>query len=272
MDAAHRNRADSSSESGSQAIQTSSLSLVVTNVCLVSPRTMKPMRSLFSTPTLRHLTLSPLQTSRSAFVPSEHIQNQVSQCQSRSVWKGSRPREDKGPETTEGRQLKDEEIRSNYIRIANSEHQLEPPARLRDVLQSIERPANFILQVAPPTRDELPICRIMNRAAIREFEKTKAKAAQAAKSSNKQMELNWAINPHDLSHRLKQLTNFLDKGRRVEIVLTRKKGKRLPTVEEVKHLMNTVLETVKAAEATQVKPMEGEPGKQVTLVVKKRDT
>lgn len=232
---------------------------------------MKPMRSLFSTPALRHLSLSPLQTSQNAFLSSNRIQNQFSQCQSRSLWKGSHSR-GKESENPEGKQLKDEEIRSDYVRIANSEHQLEPPARLRDVLQSIERPANFILQVAPPTRNELPICRIMNRAAIREYEKAKAKAAQAAKSSNKQIELNWAINAHDLSHRLKQLTNFLDKGRRVEIVLTRKKGKRLPTVEEVKHLMDTVLETVKAADATQVKPMEGEPGKQVTLVVKKRDT
>lgn len=230
------------------------------------------MRSLVSSPALRHLFVSPLSTSRSAFPPAYRIQGLPGWGQSRLVGNRSHNVQSQlDSALASGRQLKDDDIRSEYIQIANSEHELEPPTRLRDALRSIERPANFILQVAPPpSPGSGPICRVMNRAAIREYEKTRAKAAQAAKSSNKQVELNWAINPHDLTHRLKQLTNFLEKGRRVEIVLTRKKGKRLPTVDEVKNLMDSVLETVKGADATQVKPMEGEPGKQVTLVVKKR--
>ena len=248
------------------------LGLLLLNASVLSKRTMKPMRSLVSSAAVRRVFVPPVPTSRSVFLPAYRVQGLLGQGQSRLVWNRSHNvQSELGPTPSSGRQLKDEDIRSEYIQIANSEHGLEPPTRLRDVLRSIERPANFVLQVAPPpSADGVPICRVMNRAAIREYEKAKAKAAQAAKSSNKQVELNWAINPHDLSHRLKQLTNFLEKGRRVEIVLMRKKGKRLPTVDEVKNLMDSVLETVKGADAMQVKPMEGEPGKHVTLVVKKR--
>lgn len=106
----------------------------------------------------------------------------------------------------------------------------------------------------------------------REAERARAKAAHALKASTKQVELNWAIDAHDLSHRLKQLSKFLGKGRKVEIILTRKQGKRPPTAQEVKHVMDSVLETVREADSLQVRPMEGEPGRHVTLVAKKRDT
>jgi translation initiation factor IF-3 len=85
----------------------------------------------------------------------------------------------------------------------------------------------------------------------------------------KQIELNWAIDAHDLAHRLKQLTNFLEKGRKVEVIMKRKKAKRSPTVEEIKQVIQSVLDTTREAGGTQVKAMEGEPGKQVIITVKK---
>ncbi|KAL4782021.1 translation initiation factor IF-3, C-terminal domain-containing protein [Aspergillus varians] len=168
-------------------------------------------------------------------------------------------------------ELKDEAIRADYIQIVNEDNKLDPPVRLTSVLSSIERPAHFVLQVAPGARDKPPICKIVNRRELRERERALTKAAQASKTSVKQIELNWAIDPHDLSHRLKQMTNFLEKGRQVEIILTRKKHKRTPTPEEVKNVMEKVLQAVKDAGAVQISPMEGEPGKRVMLTVKKKD-
>ena len=113
------------------------------------------------------------------------------------------------------------------------------------------------------------MCKIFNKKEVRATEKAKAKASRATKISVKSIELNWAIDAHDLSHRLKQLTTFLDKGRRVEVILTAKRHKRKATVDEIKHVMQRVLDTVREAGANQTKAMEGEPGKQVTFTVQK---
>ncbi|KAL2841558.1 translation initiation factor IF-3, C-terminal domain-containing protein [Aspergillus pseudoustus] len=167
-------------------------------------------------------------------------------------------------------QLKDEAIGTQYIRLVNEDGSLDPPERLTNILRSIERPENFVLQLSPKSRtDEPPVCKIVNRALLRDMERASAKAARATKASVKQMELNWAIDNNDLTYRLKQITTFLDKGAKVEITLMRKKHKRPPTVEEVKSVIDKVLQTVKDAGALQTKPMEGEPGKRLTIVVKK---
>lgn len=223
-------------------------------------------RSLFSTTqTLRHLFLAPLQTSRIAFFPSTRIQNRL------PLKPLPQPRYYASSQSDDSRFPQDEEIAAEFVQMVNTEGKLDPPITLRRALQSVERPNYFLQQVSPGRYDQRPICRIVSRMAVKEYEKTRAKAAHAARTSLKQVELNWAIDGHDLAHRLKQLTNFLGKGRRVEIILTRKKGKRAPNVDEVKHLMDSVLGTVRAADAVQVKPMEGEPGRHVTLVVKKKD-
>lgn len=166
--------------------------------------------------------------------------------------------------------IKDELIRSPWVQLVNEEGNLEEPKRLSDVLVSFDRNKFFCIQVAAGTGPgQPPICKIFNKKQYKEGEKAKAKAAKAAAQSTKQVELNWAIDAHDLQHRLKQLANFLDKGRKVEVILTRKKHKRSATVEEIKHVMQTVLDTVREAGGTQTKAMEGEPGKHVILTVTK---
>ncbi|OOG00898.1 hypothetical protein ASPCADRAFT_125908 [Aspergillus carbonarius ITEM 5010] len=160
----------------------------------------------------------------------------------------------------------DEDIGSQFIQVVNENNSLDPPASLREVLQSINRSDDCLLQVSAGSEGRIPICKIVNKFELREQAKEKAKAPR---DGLKQLELNWAIDSHDLSHRMKQLTTFLEKGRKVEVILTKKKRKRAPTVEEVKTLMERVLDTVREAKAAPVRPMEGEPGRHVVLVVKK---
>ncbi|KAJ5771203.1 uncharacterized protein N7511_003254 [Penicillium nucicola] len=142
-------------------------------------------------------------------------------------------------------------------------------ARTEEVLESFDHDHYFLLQVQAAEDGNLPVCKIYNKKQVRETEKAKAKAARAPKNTLKSIELNWAIDAHDLSHRLKQLTNFLDKGRKVEVILTSKRHKRRATVDEIKQVMQKVLDTVREAGANQIKPMEGEPGKVVTFTVQK---
>lgn len=231
---------------------------------------MKYMRNLFSTtPTLRHLFLpSSSQTSRISSLSLNRIQSQTSprlpeQPRRYASYQSAKP--------AEQNQFIDERIRAKFVQIVNEENKLGPPEHIFDVLRSIERPTYFLQQVSPSIDSQPPICKIVNRVTVREHEKARAKAAHAAKASLKQVELNWAIDAHDLSHRLKQLKSFLLKGRKVEIFMKRKKGKRAPTVEEIKHLLDSVEEAVKSVGAAQVKPSFGEPGKQVIWVVEKRN-
>ncbi|RAK97170.1 putative translation initiation factor IF3 [Aspergillus ibericus CBS 121593] len=159
----------------------------------------------------------------------------------------------------------DEDIGAQYVQLVNENNSLDPPISLREVLRSIDR-ADYCVQQVSPGKNGVSICKIMNKFELREQAKEKAKPPR---DGLKQLELNWAIDSHDLSHRMKQLTTFLEKGRKVEVILTKKKRKRAPTVEEVKTLMDRVMDTVREAKAVPVRPMEGEPGRHVVLVVKK---
>ncbi|KAJ0415278.1 translation initiation factor IF-3, C-terminal domain-containing protein [Aspergillus carlsbadensis] len=238
---------------------------------------MKHIRGLISaTQALRQIFLIPQTIPRAQFTSPVHTHTSLQlrpfhwsrPC---ARWRG--PGSSDTPKVADkAEQLKDEAIKSHYVRIVEEDGRLGPPERLTNVLRSIERPANFVLQVSPvsPT-NEPPVCKIVNRAALRESERAYAKAARAAKVSVKQIELNWAIDNNDLTHRLKQITGFLEKGCKVEIILLRKKGKRPPTIEEVKSVMEKVLQTVKDADAVQAKAMQGEPGKRLMLTVKKNE-
>jgi len=228
---------------------------------------MNHTRGLVSTAqALRGTFLAPLHTSRAGVFQPRTFQGsaQIRQFQlSRSL---ALPKSTTPASTL----IKDEMIRSQWVQLANEEGNLEEPQRLSNVLSSFDRNKFFCIQVAPSSGPgQPPICKVLNKKEYKESEKARAKAAKAAAQSTKQVELNWAIDAHDLQHRLKQLANFLDKGRKVEVILTRKKHKRSATVEEIKNVMQTVLDTVREAGATQTKPMEGEPGKHVIITVTK---
>ncbi|KAK1144029.1 hypothetical protein N8T08_005938 [Aspergillus melleus] len=229
---------------------------------------MKHMRDLISTAqVLRHVFVTPLQVPR-FHIPRRALAPTLNQSR---LYASPRSLQNQPAQSQKPAQLMDEDIEARFIQVVNEEGGLNPPALLRDVLRSIDRKQYFVMQVSPTLYDRPTVCKIVSRIELREQERKKAKAAHALKVSTKQIELNWAINANDLEYRLKQLKTFLLKGRKVEVILTRKKGKRAPNVEEIKHLMDSVIEAIKGVKATQVQPMEGVPGKHVVFVVKKSE-
>jgi translation initiation factor IF-3 len=173
---------------------------------------------------------------------------------------------------TEGKSgtIKDEDIRTDIIQVVNENGRLGPPVRTADTLRSLQRDKYSLVQVSPGSVDRPPVCKILSKEVIREQQRAKEKAPPVKKRSTKQIELNWAIDPHDLAHRLKSLTGFIEKGQKVEVILTRKRGKRPPTNDEVKNVMDTVMEEIDKANAVQIEPMEGQLGKHVVVVVKRK--
>ncbi|CEO58898.1 putative translation initiation factor IF3 [Penicillium brasilianum] len=228
---------------------------------------MNHMRGLVSTAqALRQTFIAPLRTPKTSFVQPSSFCNgflprDFHQCPRLALPVVRTPN---APTLT-----KDEAIGTRLVQLVDEEQNLTPPRRLAEVLDSFDRSKFFLLQVSPAEGERPPVCKILNKMEAKQHEKAKAKSAKVGKVQTKQIELNWAIDAHDLSHRLKQLTNFLEKGRKVEVILKRKRGKRPPTVDEVKQAIQSVLDTTREAGGTQVKAMEGEPGKQVIITVKK---
>ncbi|RAL07637.1 putative translation initiation factor IF3 [Aspergillus homomorphus CBS 101889] len=235
---------------------------------------MKHMRSLLSTAqALRQVFLPPQTILRSQYLrPSSiGIRASLRPFTSTPEFLASRPKakpEDK--RSSVANLVKDEAITAEYVQLVNVEGTLDPPVRTWLALRRIDRAKEWLIQVKAEMDGAPPVCKVVNKAEYREQERARAKAAHAARTSLKQVELNWAIDNHDLSHRLKKITEFITKGHKVEVVLLRKKYKRAPKPEEVKNVMDKVVQTIKEANGMQIKPMEGEPGNHVLFTVKKK--
>ncbi|KAF3483201.1 uncharacterized protein GIQ15_02525 [Arthroderma uncinatum] len=157
------------------------------------------------------------------------------------------------------RTFRDEEIPSQTVIVVQENGELGTPISLKEALTQFDRSINCLVQVRAATEDQPPICKVM---AIADQNKgvEKNKGARKAKSTSvqiKQIELNWAIDPHDLKHRLNQLETFLAKGKRVTLVLTKKARKRRATLEEANRLLASVEEKLFEIGVTEVKPRMG---------------
>jgi translation initiation factor IF-3 len=104
------------------------------------------------------------------------------------------------------------------------------------------------------------VCKLEDKKAAYEAEKEKKKLKQAktAAEGTKTLELNWAIDQNDLGHRMKRMQEFLGQGKKVEIVLARKKGGRRATAEECEELLQKIDLAAEAVKGTkEVKKFEG---------------
>ncbi|KAI9882525.1 MAG: hypothetical protein M1823_005732 [Watsoniomyces obsoletus] len=128
----------------------------------------------------------------------------------------------------------------------------------------MNRQTEFLVQVAGPEEGRWSVCKIMSKQMLREAEKARMKnKKQAMKGSKvKELELNWAIDEHDLQHRLDRLQGFLEKGVKVDVVLAGKKKGRQATPEECRVVLKKVRERIRETEgAREVRAQEGEvPG------------
>ncbi|CAD0105753.1 unnamed protein product [Aureobasidium uvarum] len=173
----------------------------------------------------------------------------------------------KTPRVPEKRKhLWDEEIPARRIQLVDPvTDSLQPPTRLRDLLSTIDRKAFRIICVtAPPTgnwaEEWIPVCKLEDKKAAYEAEKEKKKLKQqkTAAEGTKTLELNWAIDANDLGHRMKRMQDFLALGKKVEIILARKKGGRRATPEECEDLLQKINEAAEAVKGTkEIKKFEG---------------
>jgi translation initiation factor IF-3 len=153
------------------------------------------------------------------------------------------------------RKPRNEDIRHRWVQIVNSEGRLDDPVRLQLALRNVDTKTHYIEQLTPDEPDNpdyLPVCRVVDKKQEYEVQKGRKLAAKAAKSRSlktsvagaKTIELNWAIDAHDLSHRMDKLKAFLLEGRRVEVAIAKKKRGRLATAEECQNVLRSLKECV----------------------------
>ncbi|KAI4243365.1 MAG: hypothetical protein L6R40_003537 [Gallowayella cf. fulva] len=181
--------------------------------------------------------------------------------------------------------VRDEGISASEVQVVASDNSLRPPTSLRAILASIDRQAQFLIQVgekvhprfddAPPldegetdNRPTIPVCKIVDKSSHLQAEFAKAKTKKNTAVLTKEIELNWNIATHDLDHRLKRMRQFLNEGRRVEVVFgkkrkgwMRKKAVEDSRADEVVGLVRSNagrVEGTKEWKAMEWKTMEGE--------------
>ena len=163
-------------------------------------------------------------------------------------------------------QPRNEAIEAPIIRIADSNGELGPEVTRYDTLNQLDRSTHDLIQVSVPETDPVTkrakpaICKVISKEDQRAAERAKSKVKKTPDQTAKQLELNWAIDKHDLQHRLKRLGEFLQQGRRVEIVLARKRSSRQATPQEAEDLIEKLQDKCKEAGGKEWREMEGRIG------------
>jgi len=144
----------------------------------------------------------------------------------------------------------DHAIPDKYIIVVDETGKASGPHLTANVLRDIDLSVATLrmVRVANPAHDPPEaVCKIVDRKAEREAEKVRKAQEKLDKASKKkgvgktkELELNWAIDGHDLTYKLKNLKEFLWKGYKVDLTLNSRKRKRAATDEEGKALLKAI--------------------------------
>lgn len=175
----------------------------------------------------------------------------------------------------EKRRPRDEEIKYRAVQLVDPGTGKLQPTLLsrRDVLQSYDPKTHYLEQLSNNDRNDpnfVPVCKIVCKKEAYAAEKARKLEQKEAKKTTvkssaammKTIELNWAIDANDLKHRLDRLKDFLEEGRRVEVVLARKKRGRRATVEECEGVLQKLDECIESVPGASEMVKKDKPAQQ----------
>lgn len=178
----------------------------------------------------------------------------------------------------------DDMIRAPYVNLVDIDGEYHARTPLSWI--TYDKSAYHLLLVHPGetdefgiyVEDEYPVCKIVSKAELRAAQDRKLEIMRrqekglGAGPAAKVLELNWAISSGDMKHRLGKLREFLEDGRKVEILLEhnpRRRGRKATIEEcaEVLRMVRSEIETINGAKET--REPEGQIGGSLTLVVER---
>jgi translation initiation factor IF-3 len=234
---------------------------------------MRSSRCVFSTASALHrIFIAPIEASQLQFSPRTAIPT-LSTFAPSSLSKVPRPLIQRrtlvsSATAAKSRLPRDDEIKSWSVSLVDEEGKLQDPRSTADILSSIDRKKFSLCIVVPGEPGVPPICKIQSKEKLREAEKARQKAERNSRggTANKTMELNWAIDRHDLGHRMDKLKGFLEKGWKVEVVCAKKRKGKTATPEDAEALVARIREVCGSVVGSrEFKPMEGKVLETVTL-------
>ncbi|KAK4155930.1 hypothetical protein C8A00DRAFT_13071 [Chaetomidium leptoderma] len=168
------------------------------------------------------------------------------------------------------RVLRDHDIVFPWVQLRQDDGKLTEPQKTSAVLKKINMARQTLVLLAVPRTDpsykgpQYPICRVADRKAEVEAQAEKeAIKKKAPKIVTKELELNWAMAPHDLRTKTTQLKKFLTKGYHVKVTMLnlKKRNKRRASADEAKEALRVLLAAVaEVPGAKETKAREGDVG------------
>ncbi|KAF4120636.1 translation initiation factor IF-3 [Geosmithia morbida] len=165
---------------------------------------------------------------------------------------------------------RDHEITDPKIMVLDG-GSVEGPLATRFVLTKLNDGESLrMVQPYVPAKGDAPVryalCKIVDsEEAYRADKERKERKKKTAKPKNKEVELSWSISEHDLLTKMRQVSGFLAKGYKVELVVGKKKGSRTVSEKDGQALVTKVKKEVEAAEGFEAKPAQGAVGATLRL-------
>lgn len=166
---------------------------------------------------------------------------------------------------------RNDEIRDHFVYLVEGKDSygrpiLSSPRQTKAVLADLDLEESSLQVITPSnvSEEELaslqwPVCQIINKRAELEKAKKEKNNKKASTLKEKTLELNWALSPHDLDHKIRTMQKFLASGYRVEVVLMRKQGgKARANAKDAQALLDRVVASAdEVAGTTEWKKREG---------------
>lgn len=173
----------------------------------------------------------------------------------------------------------DNAITAPRVNFVDEEGKFHADIATLDALRSFSKVTHHLVQVTPGQvdaegrhdPDHPPVCRVVSKMDLRAQHEKKVDIARkqhvgVTGPPQKNLELNWAIGGGDLKHRMNKLREFLEEGRRVEVLLGPKKRGRKATPEEAQGVMKAVLGAADECKGAKEVKREGAVGGVLTIV------
>jgi translation initiation factor IF-3 len=247
--------------------------------------TSRALYRVFIAPNLRNTTPIPLLYAP-AFAPPAcptSLSSSTPSLTSRTSTRGLKYTKDTRRHAISDYYVIDKAIEADRINFVDEEGVFHKDVFLDEALASFNKVTHHLVQMTPGKYDEdgnldpesLPTCRVISKIDLRAQHQKKLETLrrQGKGPPTKSLELNWAIAPGDLNHRLVAMKKFLKEGRKVEVMLAPKKAGRKATPEEASAVMKAITEAVAECKGSRETKSEGQVGGilQVTYEGKKVD-
>lgn len=154
------------------------------------------------------------------------------------------------------------QIRIPEVRLIDEKGEQVGIVAIDDARRRAEEAGLDLVEVSPQARP--PVCKILDFGKFKYAQRKKEKGGHKASSQLKELRVRPAIDPHDLSYRLKRGREFLESGHKVQVVCIFR-GRQMPHPEHGFNVMNKVIE-----ELEDVGKVEAQPrmmGRRITMLL-----